>query len=230
MKYMIERVNNGEITVEEAEAVNELAYERHVVKEEFIDELFNEWYNEKITSEELINLINISEGKAYTDKYQTIKDDIDENKLYKETFKKAYDEYSTNMKMIKMCVRNKDYKRAKMFIKDANDSLKDLEQKLDDTPRTLSAANISSLSKMCKFSVASLLITYIASLISNDEMTKKDIAKSAIHGANVSILTDYTKITDTGEVNTFIARTKKLITKEKKDLYTLEKKINKLQK
>ena len=127
MKYMIERVNNGEITVEEAEAVNELAYERHVVKEEFIDESFefDEDTNEIIDA--CVNgYLTFTESMDLIE--ESIKDGIDENKVYKETFKKASDEYSTNMKMIKMCVRNKDYEQAKQIIKDVKDSLNNLEK------------------------------------------------------------------------------------------------------
>ena len=142
-----DQVNYGNITLEFAEAVNDLAFTDFMFESSLDDDTFEEYFN-----------IAESVLKSDDDGKRT----ISSNQVYIGAFKKATELYKSNVKDIKSSIKDKKFDDALKKIKESEGILKNLKSQVMDTPESITENEVNELAK---FLSKALIITTIFSVI-----------------------------------------------------------------
>jgi hypothetical protein len=150
-------VDNNEITLEEAESCNDLAFL------EYVSDLYTE---DKLTLEEYDELVSEDAKKAISKEAKHTKDNYSK---YMEVFKKYFTTFKTNEHDIKSLIRKKDFDSAASKINDCIKIIEDMQKEIadieDDVPTTVLVYARTCITNMVKgfntvvFLVPSILVT-----------------------------------------------------------------------
>lgn len=136
-----EKVTSGELTIEQAEELNDTAYQKYVVEgteECHIDEaVVDSIINGDITFEEAADIIEESGN-----------DNINANEVYKKALRDASTDFNDSIRSIKQSIKQKQFTKAKAEVITGKITLKRMKSLVEKTPSNISDDAISQCSKI----------------------------------------------------------------------------------
>ena len=156
-----DKVNSGELTVEDAEILNDMAYERYA------DDISE--YTESGEEDEIISEAAeyVSEGIMTVEEaceYFEITEKEDEDKVLRSSLKKTQDKLKKNIKEIKKNIKDKEYDKAEKLADDVIDQLESLKKEINNLDEDKARMYFNEIARI--FLVASF-ITGIVRTISD---------------------------------------------------------------